>query len=173
MSTLRVLSQFQFGSGYGLFSNFRFQFFAKLSIPVRVSGSRVPESNTILNESKIWITRGISIFGKNGNNNPGNNSTEIISLDQPPVQGPDLPFKVRDHSMVLVNPTTIYLIGGFQNCQVSNKTWIINPTNNFQIKVGPSLNTARSCHSCSKMQIIFFFLVVVGGKDEFGGFLDY
>ena len=61
------------------------------------------------------------ILGKNGNNNPGKYSTEIISLDQPPVQGPDLPFKVRDHSMVLVNPTTIYLIGGFQNCQCLTK----------------------------------------------------
>ena len=37
---------FQFGSGYGLFSNFRFRFFAKLSIPVHLMGSRVPESNT-------------------------------------------------------------------------------------------------------------------------------
>ena len=117
---------------------------------------RMTMSSIVLNESNIWITGGISIFRKNGNNNPGYNSTEIISLDQPPVQGSDLPFKVRDHSMVLVNPTTIYLIGGFQNRQVSNKTWIINPTNNLQIKVGPSLNTARSCHSCSKMQIIFF-----------------
>ena len=46
---------------------------------------RMTMSSIVLNESKIWITGGISIFGKNGNNNPGNNSTEIISLDQPPV----------------------------------------------------------------------------------------
>ena len=38
--------QVPFGSRYGLFSNFWFRFLAKLSVPVRVSGSRVPESNT-------------------------------------------------------------------------------------------------------------------------------
>ena len=91
-------------------------------------------------------------------------STEIISLNQSPVPGPDLPFTVKGHSMVLVDRTTIYLIGGNQNGQISNKTWIIDPTNNFQIKVGPSLNIARDAHSCSKMRIDGrIFLVVAGG----------
>ena len=100
---------------------------------------RTGMSSVVLNESKIWITGGFS-------NNGGLKSTEIFSLDQPPVPGPDLPFKVYDHSMVLVNPSTIYLIGGLQNEQTSNNTWIVDPTNNFQIKVGPSLNIARKWH---------------------------
>ena len=71
--------------------------------------------------------------------------------------------------MVLVDPTTIYLIGGWQNGQLSNKTWIIDPTNDFQIKVGPSLNNSRVRHSCSKMRIEGrIFLVVAGGFNNGG-----
>ena len=73
--------------------------------------------------------------------------------------------------MVLVNPSTIYLIGGLQNEQTSNNTWIVDPTNNFQIKVGPSLNIARKWHSCSKIRIKGrIFLVVAGGWNN--GILD-
>ena len=78
--------------------------------------------------------------------------------------GPDLPFTIWTHSMVHVDPTAIYLIGGIQNDELSNKTWIIDPTNEFQIKVGPSLNIARNFHSCSKMRIEGrIYLVVAGG----------
>ena len=122
-------------------------------------------SSVVLNESKIWFTGGWS-------SNGSVNSTESISLDQPPVPGPDLPFRVFGHSMVLVDPTTIYLIGGYQNGQViSNKTWIIDPTNDFQMKEGPSLNIARKGHSCSKMRIgERVFLVAAGGLNN--GALD-
>ena len=122
--------------------------------------------SVVLNESKIWITGGVS------NNGNVEKSTEIISLDQPLVPGPDLPFTVFAHSMVLVDPTTIYLIGGWQNDQLSNKTWIIDPTNKFQIKVGPSLNIARNFHSCSKMKIEGRIFLVVAGGHNHGKTLD-
>ena len=122
-------------------------------------------SSIVLNESKLWVTGG-------WNHEDGmTNSTEIISLDQPPVPGPDLPFTVYDHSMVLVDPTTIYLIGGCQNGRESdaNKTWIIDPTNDFQVKEGPSLNISRVNPSCSKMKIHGkIFLVVAGGSNYHG-----
>ena len=125
-------------------------------------------SSVVLNESKIWITGGVSHTGN------VEKSTEIISLDQPLVPGPDLPFTVFGHSMVLVDPTTIYLIGGFQNHQTSNKAWIIDPTNDFQIKVGPSLKIARYGHSCSKMRIQGkIFLVAAGGRGYNNGRLDF
>ena len=122
--------------------------------------ARIKMSSVVLNESKIWVTGGLF-------NNGSVKSTEIISLDQPPVPGPDLPFTVCHHSMVLADPTTIYLIGGYQNHQSSNKTWIIDPTNDFQMKVGPSLNITRNGHSCSKMRIQGnIFLVVAGGRNR-------
>ena len=126
---------------------------------------RFNASSIVLNESKLWVTGG-------WNHEDGmTNSTEIISLDQPPVPGPDLPFTVIDHSMVLVDPTTIYLIGGCQNGRESdaNKTWIIDPTNDFQVKEGPSLNISRVNPSCSKMKIHGkIFLVVAGGSNYHG-----
>ena len=45
--------------------------------------------------------------------------------------------------MEIVDQKTVYLIGGSQDGQTSDKTWIIDPTNNFEIKVGPSLNIPR------------------------------
>ena len=123
-------------------------------------------SSVVLNKSKMWVTGGIS------NNGNVEKSTEIVSLDQPPVPGPDLPFTVWHHSMVLVDPTTVYLIGGLQNGARSDKTWIIDPTNDFQIKVGPSLNFSRDDHSCSKIRIEGrIFLVVAGGREK-PGILD-
>ena len=126
----------------------------EMTIPRRLA------SSVVLNESKIWVTGGVS------NDRCCVNSTEIISLDQPPIPGPYLPIAVSQHSMVLVDESAIYLIGGslgLQNWFPSMKTWIIDPTN-YQIKVGPSLFSPRKSHSCSKMRIEGrIFLVVAGG----------
>ena len=131
--------------------------------------SREDMSGVVLNETKIWITGGGCY------NDLSIRSTEIVSLDQPPIAGPDLPFTVKGHSMVLVDPTMIYLIGGVQNTKVSKKTWIIDPTNDFQIKVGPSMNMGRYWHSCSKMKINGkIYLVVAGhGSPNHSGFIRY
>ena len=119
---------------------------------------RIDARSIVLNKSQIWVT---------GGELDNRKSTEIISLNEPPVPGPDLPFRAFDHSMILVNPTTIYLIGGVPfDSQNGHKTLIIDPTNDFQIKEGPSLNFARSNHSCSKMRIEGkIYLVVAGGLD--------
>ena len=69
-------------------------------------------SSVVLNESIIWATGGMS-------NNGQLKSTEIVSFDQPVVPGPDLKFTVSHHAMVLVNPRTIYLPGGYQDGETS------------------------------------------------------
>ena len=126
----------------------------KMNVP------RIHARSVVLNKSKIWLTGG-------ADNRIACKSTEIISLIQPPVPGPDLPFTVFGHSMTLVNPTTIFLIGGIQGNSLEAKTWIIDPTNDFQIEEGPSLNFARRDHSCSKMRIEgTTYLVVAGGFDQ-------
>ena len=112
-------------------------------------------SSVVLNQTNLWVT---------GGSEKTIGSTEFISLVQPPRKGPELPFTVFCHSMVLVDPKTIFLIGGLQNSQISKKTWIIDPTKNFEIKCGPDLNEARYGHSCSKMKIDEkIYLVVAGG----------
>ena len=81
-----------------------------------------------------------------GGRNIGNEmtSTDFIKFGQPSVKGPDLPFAISDHSMIQYDEKSIYIIGGFQNNLKSNKTWIVDPTNGFQITEGPSLNKGKS-----------------------------
>ena len=68
--------------------------------------------------------------------------------------------------MVQIDSKTVYIIGGMQNGKVSNKTWIVDPTNDFQIKEGPSLNEARDSHSSAKMKINGkLYIVVAGGMN--------
>ena len=48
-----------------------------------------------------------------GDNGEHSESTELITLNDLPVRGPDLPLgKICGHSMVKVNPKMIYIIGG-------------------------------------------------------------
>ena len=95
-------------------------------------------SSVVIDQTKLYVTGGRA-----------KKSTEILSLDQSPVKGPELPFTVQAHSMVQIDPKTIYLTGGAQDGMVSNKTWIIDPMNNFDIRSGPALNEARYHHLCN------------------------
>ena len=78
-------------------------------------------------------------------------STEFVSIGEPPIPGPDLPFNASQHCMIQYASNSILLIGGLQDGCISGKTWIINPENGFEIKEGPPLNIARYRHSCAKM----------------------
>ena len=94
------------------------------------------------------------------------NTTKFFSLDKPPQKGPNLPFGVSNHAMVQVSPRAIYLIGGFQDGIITNKTWIIDPTNNFEVRKGPSLNEPRILHSCGKLMLNNkVYIVVAGGQN--------
>ena len=79
-----------------------------------------------------------------------------------------MPFTVSGHSMIKLNHSTVFIIGGFQNDIISNRTWIADPLNGFEMIEGPSLNVERYGHSCGKMisngKIV---LVVAGGRDQF------
>ena len=126
-------------------------------------------SSIVLNQTKLWITGGRKDVHDGGCiwHSVSKNSTEFISLDQPPYPGPELPFKIDGHCMVQVCSNTIYIIGGIQDGKKSTHTWIVDPTNNFNIKSGPPLNRARLGHSCNKMKLNGkYFLVVAGGLQE-------
>ena len=115
-------------------------------------------SSVVLNETRLLVTGGVAENGKDLN------SSEFISLDQPPEDGPKLPFTVSAHCMVQVDSTSIYLIGGWQDNKKSEKTWIIDAKNNFAIKEGPPMNNPRSSHSCATMRLNNkVFIIVVGG----------
>ena len=91
------------------------------------------------------------------------NSTEFIRLNMASREGPKLPFTIYAHCMVLYKENAIYIIGGCQNGTFSKKTWIVDPTNGFQIRQGPSLNIPRASASCGKMEINGKIVLVVAG----------
>ena len=110
---------------------------------------------TPLNETSIWIVGGYSDDSK---------STEFIALGQNPVKGPDMPFEIKRHCMIKFDPLTIFIIGGIQDRSVSNKTWIVNPMDDFKMRPGPSLHVPRFAHACGQMNLnAKAHLVVAGG----------
>ena len=118
------------------------------------------DAGVVLNKNTFWIT--------------GHETTEFITLDQPPRQGPKLPFHIHSHSMIQIDSNTVYIIGGSQNGSKSKKTWIIkNPMEKFEIKEGPSLNEFRSPCSCAKMKINGRVFIVVAGGSLAGGGQSY
>ena len=87
--------------------------------------------------------------------------------------------------MIQYDEKSIYIIGGDQNGSyndnyddddhdsTSNKTWIVDPTNGFKIKEGPSLNKGRQFHGCAKMTLNGrTVLVVAGGVGNDGAIFD-
>ena len=111
-------------------------------------------ASVTLNQKTLWI-----VGGYTGN---GMSSTEFLTLGQPSVKGPDLPFKIFGHSMIQYDEKSIYIIGGRPN-SFSNKTWIVDPTNEFRITEGPSLKKGRAGHGCAKMTINGRTILVVAG----------
>merc|ERR1712020_491898 len=132
---------------------------------------RVGAASVVLDQRTLWIVGGWN-GGRTVTNtidiNGIHSSTEFIKLGQPSVKGPDLPFTICGHSIIQYDEKSIYIIGGEQNDSFySNKTWIVDPTNDFQITEGPSLNNGRAYHSCAKMTLNGrTILVVAGGAGE-------
>ena len=138
---------------------------------------RFKASSIVLKQQEcLWVTGGRTIFGNQFCNANGLCSTEFVTSNPPnTVQGPKLPFTIFGHTMVQVDSKLILIIGGCQNGEVSNKTWFVDLSNDFEIKEGPPLIFARAGHSCSRMRINGkLFIVVTSPKvwssssDHFG-----
>ena len=114
-----------------------------------VNGRRYA-SSIKLNQSTMWITGGYD------SNENYLNSTEFVTVNGS-TAAVTLPFTVYTHCMIQYQPDAILLIGGQQDYEWnSDKTWIIDPTNGFNITEGPPLKEGRTDHSCGKW------------KDEYG-----
>ena len=131
---------------------------------------RAAASVVNLNESELFVVGGYTSY----NEKKSTNSSEFISLDKKPRKGPDIHFEVSFHCMLYYNSSTIYLIGGDQgNVKASDKTWIINPTKDFDIQEGPTLKIGRRIHSCGKIEKNgTILLVVAAGFDGTGNGLE-
>ena len=118
---------------------------------------RAYSASVILNINKftrnLWITGGQD-RRKNGLNtsefvlirdaldlDDKNQPSEVQQLDS--IEGPNLQFTISHHGVVKVSENAIYIIGGRQNDKISKDVWIVDPTDEYSIKKGPSLNTSR------------------------------
>ena len=130
---------------------------------IKMNTKRDDAASVVLDQSKLWI-----VGGSNAEDGgvKALRSTEFIKLDQPSAEGPEMQFTIRAHSMIQYDEKSIYIIGGSQNKITSKKTWIIDPTNGFQIKEGPLLQKARKWHGCAKMTIGGRTILVVAGGNE-------
>jgi hypothetical protein len=102
---------------------------------------RSESASLTLNSSHLWVTG-----GKNGNGFL--QTSEFVSIGQPSVQGPDLPYAVAGHCLVGVNSSTALLCGGQKNYG-----GILNECHYMDLEdhswsPGPSMMTKRVEHSC-------------------------
>ena len=79
------------------------------------------------------------------------------------------PFEIRFHCSVLVNSTTILIIGGEKNANRSSSTYFFNTENEIWTE-GPPLKYSRMSHSCGRVrknsQSQELSVIVVGGWGE-------
>ena len=128
---------------------------------------RSDAASIVINQNILWIIGGRDKYKIHP-------STEFLTISSssssPPFEstdGPMLPFTIHSHGVVQYDSSSVYIIGGYQDGKWSDRTWILDPDNNFQIREGPTLNVARCNHSCGKMRISGKnFIVVAGGFFE-------
>ena len=80
-----------------------------------------------------------------------------------------IPVTISYHCAVLVNSTTVMVIGGYQNHKSSNKTYFFNTENEIWTE-GPQIKNERYSHSCGTIrknsQSQEFSVIVAGGAES-------
>jgi hypothetical protein len=102
---------------------------------------RAWSASLTLNSSHLWVTG-----GWNGNGYLLQTS-EFVSIGQPAVKGPDLPYAVEGHCLVGVNSSTALLCGGNNNSGTLNECHYMD-LEDHSWSQGPSMMTKRNSHSC-------------------------
>jgi hypothetical protein len=121
-----------------------------------------------LNSSHLWITGGYGYY------NGWLKTSEFVSIGQPSVKGPDLPYAVNGHCLVGVNSSTALLCGGtgqfyFKECyymELEDHSW----------SQGPSMMTKRVSHSCGIFKSAAHqgrnIVIAAGGFNQYDDSLD-
>jgi hypothetical protein len=102
--------------------------------------TRQDSASLTLNSTHLWITGGY-------NGNGSLQTSEFVSIGQPAVKGPDLPYRVKGHCLVGVNSSTALLCGGANNGGYLNGCHYLN-LEDHSWSQGPSMITKRWAHSC-------------------------
>ena len=67
---------------------------------------RFDASSIVLDKFTLWVVGG---YGSEKCK-----TTELIKIDESPSEGIELPFFIAHHTMIRINKSTIYMIGGLQ-----------------------------------------------------------
>ena len=129
----------------------------------------VGTSSVLLDKNKVWITGGSQIP----------QMSKFLFSNRDPVEGPKpkpkFPFKIYQHSMVKVDSQTIYIIGGYlvENVLgtitqvISNNTWIVDPTKDFEFYVGPSMKKTGCLIGCATLSMNRKVIIVAAKSSSF------
>jgi hypothetical protein len=101
---------------------------------------RAWSASLTLNSSHLWVTGGV-------NGNVYLQTSEFVSIGQPSVKGPDLPYAVYGHCLVGVNSSTALLCGGENSGGALNECHYMD-LEDHSWSQGPSMMTKRIEHSC-------------------------
>ncbi len=125
-----------------------------------MSSARYAAAAAQLEDGKLFVTGGW--------NNGRLNSAEILTEQGWESNIPSLPVTIADHCMVKVNSTTVIVIGGHQNDQISGKTFYFTFGAESWTE-GPELKYKRGYHSCGKIrrdkESQEMGIIVAGGND--------
>ena len=116
--------------------------------------SRTYASSVLLNSTTLWVMGGYNEW------DIVLNSTEFVTWEKSPIKGPTLPSPLHAPCSVKYNSTSIYIIGGNRK---NENTWIFDPSNNFFVRKGPSMQTGRRFHSCGIVRSKGMSYIVVAG----------
>ena len=113
--------------------------------------------------------RANSLFVTGGHNTQGSsiNTGDVLTENGWQKLPSPLLLEMKGHCMVLLNSTTVFIIGGFlDGTPYSTKTFYFDTENNEWV-AGPKLLTGRSYHSCGKLrennESSLFSVIVAGG----------
>ncbi len=115
-----------------------------------------------LPDGKILVTGGY-------NGSLDHSSAEMLTEEGWESNIPSLPVAIAQHCMVAVNSTTVMVLGGFQNYQVSGRTFYFTPEKGSWSQ-GPNLKYMRRRHSCGRVrrdkESQAMSIIVAGGSDN-------
>jgi hypothetical protein len=100
---------------------------------------RYSSASLTMNSTHLWITGG-------RNYNGYLQTSEFVSIGQPSVKGPDLPYAVEEHCLVGVNSSTALLCGGYNGPTLNECHYMDLEDHSWS--QGPSMMTKRRTHSC-------------------------
>ncbi len=123
---------------------------------------RVDAAAAQLQDGKLLVTGGYVSFGSSLN------SAEMLTEEGWESNLPSLPVTILGHCMFTVNSTTVMVIGGRQDGQISGKTFYFTFGEESWTE-GPELKNKREGHSCGRIrrnkESQEMSIIVAGGYD--------